>query len=123
MREVPGWVYVGLVVLFTVYAQLVIKWQVDGTGTVGTTGGARIGTSLRLLLNPWVISAFAAAGVAALCWIMALSHYELSKAYPFMGLTFVIVVLAGSALFGEDLTVPKIIGTLCVVGGLAIAAQ
>ena len=122
MREVPGWIYIAAVVLLTVYAQLVIKWQVGTSGT-GDAAATRLVGLLRLLANPWVISAFVAAGVAALCWMLALTHYELSKAYPFVGLTFVVVLLAGPLFFGEALTIPKVAGTLLVVSGLAIAAQ
>ena len=46
MREVPGWVYIAAVVVLTVYAQLVIKWQ------VGTSGEAlRRATGLTGLLR------------------------------------------------------------------------
>ena len=118
-----AWLFIAVTVLGTVYGQLVLKWQVDRAGALPDTGAERVGYAVGLLLNPWVISAFLAAAIAALSWIAALSRFELSKAYPFVGLTFVTTLLAGVVLFGEELSAPKVVGTLVVVAGVIIASQ
>ncbi|MDR6936850.1 EamA family transporter [Luteibacter sp. 3190] len=94
-----------------------LKWQV---GIHAPVPGAPIGLMfyVRLLLNPWVISAFAAAFGASLAWMAAISKMELSRAYPFMALNFVVVGLTAIPLFGEALTSSKIIGLALIIVGL-----
>ena len=118
-----AWLLVFLTVGGTVYGQLVLKWQIDRAGELPDPTGERISFLLGLLTNPWVLSVFAAAALAALAWIGALTQLELSRAYPFVGLTFVTTLVGSAVFFGEPLTVPKVAGTLLVVVGVVVASQ
>ena len=117
------WLLVSLTVSCTVFGQLIIKWQIDKAGALPDGGSERAEFLLRLLANPWVLSAFAAAALAALAWIGALTRIELSRAYPFVGLTFVTTLLGSALFFDEPLTAPKVTGTLLVVAGVVVASQ
>ena len=55
--------------------------------------------------------------------MLAMSKFELSYAYPFVSLNYVIVFIAGFFLFNESLTPAKIIGSLIVVAGIIIIAK
>lgn len=48
-----------------------------------------------LKLDPFILSSFCFGFVASLCWMAAMTKFELSYAYPFMGLTFVVVFIVG----------------------------
>ncbi|MCY1460847.1 4-amino-4-deoxy-L-arabinose-phosphoundecaprenol flippase subunit ArnE [compost metagenome] len=78
---------------------------------------------IQLLLQPWVVSAFVAAFAASLCWMLAVSRLELSKAYPFMALNFLLVCIIAVPLFGETFTMAKAIGLGTVIIGLIILSQ
>ena len=43
-------------------------------------------------------------------WMMVLSHYDLSFAYPMLGGCFAIIMLSGKVFFGEHLDKQKLIG-------------
>jgi len=118
-----GFVYIALTILFTVYGQLVIKWQVSGAGEFPPELGEKIVFILRLLLNPWVISSFAAAFIASLTWMAAMTQFELSFAYPFMSLAFVVVMILSIMFLGEQLTWTKIAGTLIIITGLFVITR
>lgn len=118
-----GYVWVLATVLLTVYGQLVFKWQIDEAGSIPAGGGARVGYVVNLLLNPWVISVFVAALIASLTWGAALTEFDLSFAYPFMALSFVLVLLLSVAFFAEALTVAKVVGVVLIVAGIAIGSQ
>ncbi len=110
-------------VLLTSYGQVVLKWQ---AGKVQAPPFAFMQVwpdIFQLLVRPWVMSAFVAAFGASLCWMLALSKLELSRAYPFMALSFLIVSMAAVPLFGEVLTGPKLIGLAFIVAGLVILSQ
>jgi multidrug transporter EmrE-like cation transporter len=117
------WSMVAATIILTSYGQLVIKWQ--ATSYQATTAGwlGKLPTVVQLLLQPWVVSAFFAAFAASLCWMLAVSRLELSRAYPFMALNFVIVCIAAVPLFGEAFTPSKAIGLLTVIVGLVIISQ
>ena len=118
-----GYVYVATTVLLTVYGQITLKWQVAKAGELPATASGKAHFLLRLLLNPWVISVFVAATVAAFSWIAAITRFELSRAYPFLATSFMLVVVLSAVFFDEALTAPKIIGVILVVAGLAVGSQ
>jgi multidrug transporter EmrE-like cation transporter len=48
---------------------------------------------------------------------------DVSFAYPFVGLGFIVTMLLAFFFNGELITTAKIIGTLCIAVGIAIIAR
>ena len=117
------YLYISGTILFTVYGQLVTKWQVSRAGAFPVEATEKIWFLLRLVLNPWVLSSLAAAFLAFLSWMAAMTKFELSHAYPFMSLAFVLVLGLSAAFFHEAITVPKVLGTAFIVAGLVMGSQ
>jgi multidrug transporter EmrE-like cation transporter len=115
--------YIFLTIAFTVYGQLVIKWQVGKAGSFPDDMPEKLLHISKLLLNPWIVSSFSCAFLAAISWIVAVSKFPLSYAYPFMSLAFVLVLLLSSALFHESITLPKVIGVGLITAGVIISSQ
>jgi multidrug transporter EmrE-like cation transporter len=120
---VTSWFYVAATIVLTVYGQLIVKWQVGRAGELPPGLGAKLEFLLRLATTPWVISVFIAAAVAALCWMAAMTRLELSRAYPFVGLSFLLVLLLSAAFFDERLTVAKVSGVLLIILGIAVGSR
>ena len=118
-----GYFWVLSTVALTVYGQLAFKWRIDEAGDVPTGWSERLEFGVRFLLDPWVISVFAAALLASGTWAAALTRFELSFAYPFMALSFVLVLVFSAVLFSEGVTTPKVIGVALIVAGIAIGSQ
>jgi multidrug transporter EmrE-like cation transporter len=118
-----GYAYIAATVLFTVYGQLVIKWRVDKADPVSDGAGGKFAYVGQLLLDPWVLSAFAAAALAAATWLLAVREFPLSRAYPFVAASFGLVLIGASVFFGEELTAPKIIGVALIAVGIIVGAQ
>ena len=76
-----------------------------------------------LLFDPAIFSGFAAAFLASLAWMAAMSKFDLSHAYPFMSLNFVVVLLLSAWLLGEPLTISKMLGISLIVLGTVVAAR
>lgn len=123
MRNWIAYALVLTTVVLTVYGQFVLKWQVTRAGGLPDSLHDKGWYVFRLLMNPWVISAFAAAFVAAIAWIMALSKLPLSHAYPMTALTFVLVVFGSAFVFGEPITVLKAAGLLLIILGIVVGSQ
>lgn len=115
--------YVLMTILLTVYGQIIIKWQVLNAGVFPDATEDKLRFLFALLLNPWVISAFAAALLAAVSWMAAMTRLQLSHAYPFMSLAFIFVMLAGWWFFNEPITPLKIAGIAFVILGIIVGSQ
>lgn len=115
--------YIFLTIMLTVYGQIAIKWQVLKAGALPEALLDKIAFLLGLLLNPWIISAFAAALLASVFWMAAMTKLQLSHAYPFMSLAFVLVLMASGLFFNEPITPLKIAGILLVILGIIVGSQ
>jgi drug/metabolite transporter (DMT)-like permease len=118
-----GYFCVFLTIALTVYGQIVIKWQVAQYGALPPGLWPKVGFVAEVLINPWVLSAVAAAFLAAMAWIAAMTRLQLSHAYPFMSLAFVLVIVLSGWLLHEPITWPKIAGLGLIVLGIIIGAQ
>jgi multidrug transporter EmrE-like cation transporter len=118
-----SYVYVACTILLTVYGQLVIKWQVMGAGAFPDDPAGKLWFLAGLLLNPWIITALAAALLAAFSWMAAMTKLDLSHAYPFTSLSFVLVTFVSAWLFQEPVTVPKIAGIALICAGIVVGSQ
>lgn len=118
-----GYLYIFFTILLTVYGQVAIKWQVDLVGSLPDEAHGKINFLITLLLNPWIISALVAAFLASLCWMAAMTKFELSHAYPFMSLNFVFVLLLSGWLLNEPISLPKIMGISLICIGTVVAAR
>jgi multidrug transporter EmrE-like cation transporter len=98
-------------------AQLCLKL---GVQKVPVGGGASV--VLAYLSSPFVIGGLALYGLGAFVWLFVLSRVELSAAYPFVGLGFIMTMLIGVFALGENVTSTRIAGTLLIaVGCLCVA--
>jgi len=106
----------------TVYAQLAVKKQMAGLGSLPEGLLAKLGVLFAALVSPWVFTAIVAIFLGALCWMSILTILTLSYAYPFMSLTFILVPLASMFFFNEPFSWNRIVGALFIVAGLCISS-
>ena len=118
-----NYIYIALTIAFTVFGQLAIKSQVMAAGALPAAGADKLAFLFRLLLNPLIIAAFAAAFLASICWMGAMTKFPLSQAYPFMALNFVIVLALSAWMFNEPVSPLRMLGMALICIGTVIAAQ
>jgi multidrug transporter EmrE-like cation transporter len=114
--------YLMLYIVFTVASQLIMRWRVGGAGALAPDAD-RLGFVLNLLAMPWVWVAFASTFLAGVMWMLTLGRLDLTYAFPFTGITFLIIVFAGTLVFGEPVSAGRVIGTLLVVAGLIVVVR
>lgn len=78
---------------------------------------------ISVFLRPVFLAALGLYAVATVLWILALAALPLSKAYPYMALSFVIVPVAGVVVFGETMGSTRIAGILLTVIGIVLVAR
>jgi len=122
-KSLFDFVYIFAVIVLTVCGQLILKWQVAKAGAFPQSFPQGALFLLRLVFNPWIIGGLFAGFLAFLCWVTALTKFELSYAYPFMSLAFVLVLFSSALLFHEAVTMPKMFGILLIMAGIIIAGR
>lgn len=80
-------------------------------------------TLSTVLLNPYVLLGFVMYALSTIFWLIALSKKELSFVYPFISLTYVLVLVLSSLVLKEDIGLNKIAGTLAIIIGLIIISR
>ena len=109
-------------VLLVVIGQILVKL---GINSIQTTPQdiSLINFYLRLLLNPMVLSGIFIYAAAIFFWIYVLSKVELSFAYPFMALTYVLVIIASGVILKENIPALRWIGVIVICFGVLLVSK
>jgi multidrug transporter EmrE-like cation transporter len=116
-------IYILITILLTVYGQLVFKWRMEMKGAIPSGSMSKLQYIFWAYLDPWIISGFSAAFLGSVFWAITLTKFELSFAYPFTSLSFVLVLFLSAYLFKEPLTMYKLFGVLMIFGGLFVISR
>ena len=107
-------------VIFAAIGQ--VSWKL-GMNQVGQLATLDLTTLSTVLLNPFVLLGFVMYGLSTIFWLIALSKKDLSFVYPFISLTYVLVLVLSSLVLKEDIGINKLAGTLIIMFGLVIIAR
>jgi drug/metabolite transporter (DMT)-like permease len=110
-------------ILFTVAtnaaAQIMLKKGMLSHGALvmpAGVGGA-VGTMISVVFSPWVFAGLSMFVVSMASHLIVLSRVELSFAYPFLSLAYVIVAAYAFFIFGEDVGAARIAGIALIMAG------
>ncbi len=116
------WWLILLSVTTGVAGQTAIKLGVSQPGASDAAGG--VVTLIRMILtSPLVLLGLALYGVGALAWIAVLSRVDLSIAYPFLALNFVLIALVSRFFLGEEIPPLRWAGILVICAGILLVAR
>jgi drug/metabolite transporter (DMT)-like permease len=104
--------------VFGVAGQLILKRGIAGMGPLSLRPDALPGVALSLILNPLVLLGLAVYACGTFLWLIALSRVDLSYAYPFASLNYVLVLLASWLVLGEQPSIPRVIGVVVICCGV-----
>jgi drug/metabolite transporter (DMT)-like permease len=111
------YLYIAATIALTVLGQLLLKWRMDQFGPMPAGAVPALRHLIGALLDPFVLAAFVSAFGASLAWMAAMTRFELSYAYPFTSLNFIVVLVLSVLFLGETLTVHKAVGVALIVAG------
>lgn len=118
-----GYFYIFLTILLTVYGQIILKWRLNQLDALPEMFTAKLVFLLKAVFDPYIFSSFFSAFLASLAWMAALKEFELSKAYPFMSLAFVCVLILSYWLFEETMSAQKIVGSMLIIVGIYLVSK
>jgi multidrug transporter EmrE-like cation transporter len=110
-------------VLLNAAAQLLLKAGTNAFGAMALEKANLVVAGFRILTEPHIFGGLTCYVFSVGIWIAALSRVSVSVAYPMLSIGYVINALAAWYLFGETLSVSKLVGIGVIVVGVAIVAK
>ncbi|HTO40828.1 MAG TPA: EamA family transporter [Rhizomicrobium sp.] len=108
-------------VVLSAVAQIALKSGV--TALKLQDGQGIVGLGLAVAASPFIWLGLVIYGLSVLAWLWVLSKVDVSFAYPFVGLSFVLTVAMGALVLHEPVTPLRWAGTLLVIGGCVLIAR
>jgi multidrug transporter EmrE-like cation transporter len=104
-------------------AQIVLKTGMSSPAVqAALAGGTRLDALVGIATSWGVILGLAMYGFGAVLWLFVLARIDVSKAYPFVGLGFLLTMAMGYFLLAEPVTVTRLLGTVLVAAGVYLVA-
>ena len=72
--------------------------------------------------NRYVLAGFGLYALSALVWLKVLSQWQVSKAYPLVGLGFVVTAAVGYFI-GEEVSLTRLVGVIFICIGVFIVGR
>ena len=105
-------------------AQLLLKIGMSDVNVQASIDGRRwASVALQLMQNAWVICGLLLYMLGAVVWLLVLARVELSFAYPFVGIGFIITMVFGWSFLGDSLGAQRVLGTLLIAAGVVLVAR
>jgi len=104
-------------------AQLLLKAGTNAVGHFEFTHANIVPIAFRIATQPPIIGGVACYVISLAVWIVGLSRVDVSIAYPMLSLGYVVNAFAAWYLFGEVLSVQKLVGIGVILLGVAIVAR
>lgn len=127
MNKLPSpYIFLIFTIILSVYSQIMCKWRISTkfSGIQLPEGGwDKINLVFTLIFDPFIFSTLIATFLSGLCWMATMAKLDISFAYPFTSLGFVLVLLFSSLLLGENMNAYKIIGVLLIMLGIVVTSR
>ncbi|WP_088187779.1 EamA family transporter [Desulfosporosinus sp. FKA] len=73
-----------------------------------------------IIFTPAIFLGFMCFGLSSFLWLVVISRWELSYAYPLVALGYVIAIFYGTLVLHENLSFPKIMGSILILAGISV---
>jgi len=124
MQFILNHLYLLLAISFGVVSQLIIKWQMSAFSFDDyETWQDKFALAFSMLLNPYIIISLVLTLLAGVTWMIAMTKFEISYAYPFTLLGLVLVTIFSVIFFGESINTYKIIGIAVIILGIVLISK
>jgi len=121
MKDPMNVIFVILIgILFASLGQVFWKIGMNAVGSINTFTYSDI---VSIFSNLYIILGLLMYGLGTIFWLIALSQKDLSYVYPFISLTFIIVLFLSYFVLKEQVSTARIVGTLIIIIGLMVVVR
>ncbi|SFR90203.1 EamA-like transporter family protein [Halomicrobium zhouii] len=105
-----------VVVVLNTSAQLLLKLGADSIPSFSQVSPVSFATSIPIPL----VAGILLYGFSLVLYVVTLTETNLSVAFPFLGLTYALVVLTSAFLLGEQVDTMTFVGTFLIFVGVSL---
>ena len=115
--------YILVAVVASAAGQVLLKMGMNRAGALTLGFDTIVATLWKIGTNPYIAIGLLIYVTGTVFWLAALSRVDLSYAYPFASLSYLVMLLAGWFVFDENINLVRIAGTLVVATGVLIISR
>ncbi len=112
------YVFLFLSIALGACGQVLLKFGVNSIGKINLAWPQIMATISHIFTNVWIIGGITCFVSSMILWIKVISTMELSKAYPTVSISYILVFLLAVLLFNETVSSAKILGLIMVSAGV-----
>ncbi len=113
-----------LSISIAVTGQILLKIGIDRIGVNGFgSANALISLFSGIIKSPMVLTGLFLYFISAAIWLVILSTVDLSFAYPFIGLSYVLVLILSKFILKEEVNPIRWIGAFIITAGVVIISR
>jgi multidrug transporter EmrE-like cation transporter len=116
-------IYLLISVLGGAIGQLALKRGMNNFGELTLSMDKIVNVIVRMATNPYVVVGMLVYGASTVFWLAALSRVDLSFAYPFASLSYVVMLVGAWQLFDENISILRLVGCVVVVAGVLLISR
>ena len=116
-------VYILISVMGGALGQILLKKGMSSMGPLTLSIDQAIPILWKMSTNPYVIVGLGIYVMSTFFWLTALSRVDLSYAYPFASLSYVIMLIASWWLFDENISLLRVTGSIVVLVGVILISR
>lgn len=94
--------------------------EIGGIGGLAFKRGELVSTAVRIATEPYIIIGILLFVISMVVWLAVLSRMELSRAYPMVSISYVLVALMARAFLGEQLGLTRVAGIAVILVGVVL---
>lgn len=120
------WLTLALLIIpaFTgVAGQLLLKVGMSQMGSLEISMAAVPSIVLRMATSPWVVGGLFVYVSGIFFWLLALNRVDLSYAYPFASLSYVLIFFSSWLMLGERISLSRVMGMIVICLGVVLVAR
>jgi multidrug transporter EmrE-like cation transporter len=110
-------------IFLSVSAQILLKNGMSSQSVTQALSSGPLDSILSIVTNISVLSGLTAYVASVGFWLIVLSRMDVSKAYPFVGLGFILTMLFAYIFLNEPITTMKLVGTSFVFIGIILVSM
>jgi len=109
-------------VLIGTCGQIAMKLGVNSVGGLDSFE-SKAEMLFAVFTSPYILAGLVCSGVGMLLWLTVISHLELSFAYPFMALSYIIILLFGWIELKENVNGLRVAGIAFIMSGVIVMSR
>lgn len=107
-------------IVLSAIGQILLKYGVNQIGNVDLSFEKLFSTLFSAFTNGWILLGVFCFVTSMVLWLKVIASAELSRAYPSVSLSYVIVFIFSAIWFNEGVSTGKVAGLLSIVLGIVL---